>query len=71
MMDEDSVLEMKPIMVNDGENNGSKMVDSATNTGDLAQPLPVHPTVRVECDQATTASKSLGVRFSQPGRYQP
>jgi hypothetical protein len=31
MMDEDSVLEMKPIMGNDGENNGSKIVDSATN----------------------------------------
>jgi hypothetical protein len=25
----------------------------------------------VERDQAATASKSLGVRFSQPGRYQP
>jgi hypothetical protein len=71
MMDEDSVLEMKPIMGNDDENNGRKMVDSATDTGDLAQPLPVHPTRHVERDQAATASKSLGVRFSQPGRYQP
>jgi hypothetical protein len=69
MIDEDCEIEMKSIMGDAGETNVGRTADSATPTTEPTE-LPVTAMESVEEDQVATLPKPLGVRYSQPGRYQ-
>jgi hypothetical protein len=47
-----------------------KIADSPVPTEEPAG-LPMDPTEGMEGSRGATSTKSLGVRYSQPGRYQP
>jgi hypothetical protein len=47
-----------------------KTADPVAQAAELAE-LPTRPTGGVGEDRVDTLPKPLGVRYSQPGRYQP
>jgi hypothetical protein len=70
MMDEDCEMEEKSIM---GEAGGTSEEGPAGSVPPTTEPteLSVNTTGGTEEDRVVTLPKSLGVRYSQPGLYQP
>jgi hypothetical protein len=71
IVDKDCAIEMKPIMGDVEGSTANKMAGAAMTTGDHVPPPPVEPTGCVGVDPSATSPRPLGVRYSQPGRYQP
>ena len=70
MIDEDCEMEVKSIMDADARTSEVGPTGSEMRTTRLDEPMAT-ATVGTEAGPAATSPKSLGVRYSQPGRYQP